>query len=69
MCRIEGVEAILGYCAFDVSASSVIEEDNDRRQNCTECSIVHHQGESKDNLNERLRGEIYFVNPTISDKK
>ena len=40
MHRIEGVEVILGYCAFNVSASSVIEEDNDRRENCTEYSIV-----------------------------
>ena len=40
MHRIEGVEVILGYCAFNVSASSVIEEENDRRENCTEYSIV-----------------------------
>ena len=69
MHRIEGVEAILGYCAFDMSACAVVEGDNYRSENCTECSILHHQGESKDNLNERLRGEIYFVNPSILDKK
>ena len=27
MQRIEGVEAVFGYCAFDVSACAVVEED------------------------------------------
>ena len=28
MQRIEGVEAVFGYCAFDVSACAVVEEDD-----------------------------------------
>ena len=38
MHRIEGVEAVFGYYAFDVSTCAVVEEDNDRHENCTECS-------------------------------
>ena len=29
MQRIEGVEAVFGDCAFDVSACAVVEEDDD----------------------------------------
>lgn len=40
---IEGVEAILGYCAFDVSTCAVIEEDDNRGEYGTCYAIVYHQ--------------------------
>lgn len=51
---IEGVEAIFGYCAFDVSTCSVIEENNGRRKDCSNQAVVHHKGEYKYNLHDSL---------------
>ncbi len=47
MNRIEGVEAILGYCAFNVSSCAVIEEDHHGGKYGTDSAVVHHQREGK----------------------
>ena len=47
MYRIKGVEAVFGYCAFDISACAVIKEDDDGCKDSSYKSIVHHEGKSE----------------------
>lgn len=51
---IENVEAVFGDCAFDVSACTVVEEDDGGCNDGTDDSVVHHQGEGKEYLHYRL---------------
>ena len=56
MYRIDGVEAIFGDCAFDISSCAVIEEDDNRGEYGTCHAVVHHQRQCEENLNDCLKG-------------
>ena len=61
MYRIDGVEAIFGDCAFDVSSCAVIEENDNRGEYGSHHTVVHHQWQREENLYDCLREETDTV--------
>lgn len=61
MQRIEGVEAVFGYCAFYAASGAIVEEYDHGCEDESNHAIVYHQRQCEENLNYRLRGEADFI--------
>ena len=61
MNRIKGVEAIFGDYAFEISACSVIKEDDDGCKDSSGKTIAHHKMKCKSQLPWSLLGAAYRI--------
>lgn len=50
MCRIKGIETVLGHIPVDETPCAVIQEDDRTGKQRTDYAVVHHQRKSKQQL-------------------